>query len=329
MTRKAVVTGAGGFIGGHLVKRLFRDGWKIAAVDVKPAAAWYQPPTYAVSDRSRTDAGDVKKLRWTLEEADVIFHLAANMGGMGYIESHLVDCAENIRPTMELLRAIQPGQKFFFSSSACVYPQFLQQGDRFWGDVMLRETDAYPAAPEPGYGWEKLYAEQLISYHVKERGIVPHIARFHNSYGPYGTWKGGREKAPAALCRKVAEAKITGHHEISVWGDGTQRRSFMYIDDNVEGILRLIDVEHDPVNLGSAEIITIEQLTRLIIEIAFGDPDAVKINYVPGPLGVASRCSDNTYIRSLINWEPTTPLRDGIEKTYKWIYDQLVKEYEK
>lgn len=323
--RHAVVTGAGGFIGGHLVKRLVADNWNVAAVDVKPAMGWHQPPSYAVGDFSRIDAGDVKKYRSALDDADVVFHLAANMGGMGYIESHLVDCAENIGPTMKLLRVIQPGQKFFFSSSACVYPQFLQSSERFWRDSMLREVDAYPADPEPGYGWEKLYAEQLISYHAKERGIVPHIARFHNSYGPYGTWKGGREKAPAALCRKVAEALITGHHEISVWGDGTQRRSFMYIDDNVEGIMRLLDVEHKPVNLGSSEAVTIEQLARLIIEIAFGDPDAVKINYELGPLGVASRCSDNTYIKSLLNWEPSTPLRDGLEKTYNWIHSQLTR----
>ena len=333
--RRALVTGAGGFIGGHLVRRLLDDGWWVTAVDIKPTNEWWQKPKI-IEDAlcyGNTDAGQPKLFLGHIKRANVIFHLAANMGGMGYIESHLVDCAENIIPTINLLRAVQPGQKFFFSSSACVYPGYLQNGARLDGDghvpdVYLAEANAYPADPEPGYGWEKLFAEQLVNYHAVERGIVPHIARFHNSYGPHGSWGGGREKAPAALCRKVAIAKLTGASEISVWGDGTQRRSFMYVDDNVEGIVRLLDVDHEPVNLGSAHAVTIRELAELIIEIGFGRPDAVKIIYEPGPLGVASRCSDNSYVQELLNWEPQTSLRDGIERTYSWIYGQVKRELE-
>lgn len=319
--KSALVTGAGGFIGGHLVGRLLRDGYRVYAVDIKERGDWWQVHSSHVDDLTSAGSPLVEDI---VNHVDVIFHLAANMGGMGFIENNLVACAENIIPTAKILHMTRSGQLFFFSSSACVYPLHIQDTDQ---DVRLIESWAVPANPEPGYGWEKLFAEQLCIYHGIERGIRPVIARFHNSYGPHGTWRGGREKAPAAICRKVATAEITGKLEIEIWGDGTQRRSFMYVDDNVEGILRLTQAApNGPVNLGSARSITINELVDTVEAVAFGRPGVLKRIYVPGPLGVGSRNSHNGLLKSLTGWEPSTSLEVGIENTYAWIYDQLKKE---
>lgn len=320
----ALVTGAGGFIGGHLVRRLIDDGYFVTGLDIKPLDEWHQVHSDALN-LPAIDAGDPKQYRLALSEADEIYHLAENMGGIGFIERHLVECASSVTTSVNLLNAVEPGQLVFFSSSACVYAQAVQQGT---GDrtIKLAESMAHPADPEPGYGWAKLYVEQLMRYHRDERGLDVRIARFHNSYGPHGTWVGGREKAPAAICRKVAVAKLSGRHTIDIWGDGTQSRSFMYIDDNVEGIKRITASGFDqPVNLGSEELVTVNQLVDIVSEIAFGRPDALERTYdLTAPRGVPGRNSDNTLLRTITGgWEPSTTLRDGLEKTYAWIYDQV------
>jgi GDP-D-mannose 3',5'-epimerase len=313
-----VVTGGGGFIGGHLVRALEAEGRRVRAVDQHPLEQWHQVSTEAdnlVLDLQHADACD----RAT-QGASVIYNLAADMGGMGFIEANKARCMLSVLINTHMLRAAVKHdlERFFFSSSAGVYAADKQ----LTPDVEpLKETDAYPAEPEDGYGWEKLFSERMCRHFTEDFGLVTRVARYHNVYGPQGTWTGGREKAPAAICRKVAEAKLSGNHEIEIWGDGEQTRSFMYIDDCIDGTRRIMDSDIDePINLGSAEMVTINRLVDIVEEIAGIE---VSRRYdLAAPKGVRGRNSDNTMILQRLNWEPSISLRDGLEQTYRWIYDQ-------
>jgi GDP-D-mannose 3',5'-epimerase len=318
-----VVCGGGGFIGGHLVADLLKKGYtKIRCVDVKPQDDWYQ-----VHPGVENVVGDLNLLdacRKAVKGVDVVINLACNMGGMGFIENNKGLCMVSVLINTHLLQAAreQGGLKrFFYASSACVYNGDKQKDKSV--DVMLKEEDAYPALPEDGYGWEKLFSERMCRHFREDWKVPTRVARFHNVYGPFGTYEGGREKAPAAICRKVIEAKMSGKHEIEIWGDGKQTRSFMYISDCLKGIYMITDSDtfFEPINLGSAEGVTINQLVDIAEEIG---GVKLKRNYnLDAPKGVNGRNSDNTLIKKVFNWEPDTKLRDGLEKTYKWIFDQI------
>ena len=318
--KRALVTGAGGFIGGHLVQRLLDDGVEVRGVDVKPFDEWYQRPESAES--LVLDVSERPLAAQAVEGVDTVFNLAADMGGMGFIENNKALCMLSVMTsTHVLLEAQKAGvERLFYSSSACVYAAQHQTSPDV---VPLREEDAYPAQPEDGYGWEKLFSERMCRHFEEDFGIQTRVARYHNVYGPNGTWDGGREKAPAAVSRKVAEAVLSGKHEIEIWGDGEQTRSFMYIDDCVDGTLRITDSDlHEPINLGSDQLVTINQLVDIVEEIA-----GVKLqrNYkTDAPQGVRGRNSDNALISKLLGWTPSTRLEDGMEKTYRWVHDQLV-----
>jgi len=310
-----VIGGAGGFIGGALARRFHDQGFtKIRAIDKKPLCEWYQRVPGVESlclDLSSEDSCER-----ACEGAVEVYNLAADMGGMGFIENFRVECLRSILINTHLIEAAYRAgaTRFFYSSSACVYNTTLQQNP----DVLaLKETDAYPAMAERGYGWEKLLSEMFCEEYWAERGMETHIARFHNVYGPNGTWDGGREKAPAALCRKVIAAKDSGADKLVLWGDGTQTRSFMYIDDCVLGIDQIMHCDEliaTPINLGSTELIAMAQ------EIG---GTALEIEHdLNAPKGVAGRNSDNTMIKRVLGWEPSIPLRDGMEKTYCWIEQQ-------
>jgi nucleoside-diphosphate-sugar epimerase len=316
-----LIGGAAGFIAGSLVRYFHERGARrIRAVDKKPLGQWYQRVPGVESlclDLSLED-----NCRRVCEGAAEVYNLAADMGGMGFIERHRVECLRSILINTHLLEAAcrAGAERFFFSSSACVYNTELQKDPQVRG---LKESDAYPAMAERGYGWEKLMSEMLCQEYWAERGLPTFIARFHNVYGPHGTWDGGREKAPAAICRKVIEALDTGSGQIEIWGDGKQTRSFMYIDDCLEGIDRINHCDSlvaTPVNLGSSELVSINRLVDLVEAVA-----GVKLTrrYKPdAPRGVAGRNSDNTFIRKALGWEPTFPLAQGIERTYRWIEQQ-------
>lgn len=316
-----VVAGAGGFIGGHLVAELLRRGrTNIRAIDVKPRRDWYQ--VFDEADNIVADLQLLNNCQEACEGAIEVYNLAADMGGMGFIENNKALCMLSVLINTHLLMAAHEYgvNRFFYASSACVYNAEKQTS----ADVQpLKESDAYPAMPEDGYGWEKLFSERMCRHYREDFGIATRIARFHNVYGPDGTWDGGREKAPAAVCRKVIDAKHSGSHEIEIWGDGKQTRSFMYIDDCIEGILRIMDSDIvDPINLGSDELVTINQLVDTVEEIA-----GVELNRkykLDAPKGVNGRNSDNTLIKQLLGWAPGIRLRDGMERTYAWIESQYL-----
>lgn len=314
-----VVAGGGGFIGGHLAAALLADGQPVRAVDVKPLNEWYQVHEDAenvVADLRLADACSA-----ALMGATDVYNLAADMGGMGFIENNKTLCMLTVLINTHLLQAAaQLGiNRFFYASSACVYAADKQTDPLNPG---LKEADAYPALPEDGYGWEKLFSERMCRHFREDFDLQTRMARYHNVYGPNGTWTGGREKAPAAICRKVAEAKRSGIHEVEIWGDGEQTRSFMYIDDCVFGSKAILESEIlDPINLGSSEMVTINQLVDIVEDIA-----GVKVHRrydLGAPKGVRGRNSDNTMIRSELGWEPGIGLREGLESTYAWIYDQI------
>jgi len=316
-----VVAGAGGFIGGNLVKYFLNNGFtRMRAVDKKPVPQWYQ--AHEGVENLCLDLSQEENCRRAVEGAVEVYNLAADMGGMGFIEKFRVECLRSILINTHLIEsAWRAGvQRYFFSSSACAYNTKLQQSPDCRA---LKEEDAYPAFAERGYGWEKLMSEIFCQEYWAERGLKTFIARFHNVYGPWGTWYGGREKAPAAICRKVIEAKDSGKLEIEIWGDGTQTRSFMYIDDCTLGIDKITHCERlvaTPINLGSSELISINDLVTLVEEIA---GVKLKRNYnLSAPRGVAGRNSDNTFIKKMLNWEPSTPFRVGLKKTYEWIEQQ-------
>lgn len=315
-----VVAGAGGFIGGHLVAGLRARGFhRIRAVDNKPIGQWHQRPPdveYVQSDLRPADA-----CYRVCEGASAVFNLAADMGGMGFIETHKADCMLSVLISTHLLLAArdQGVRRFFYSSSACVYNADKQTAAEV---TPLREEDAYPALPEDGYGWEKLFTERMCRHFSDEFGLATRVARYHNVYGPNGTWDGGREKAPAAICRKVAQAKLGGLREIEIWGDGEQTRSFMYIDDCVEGTMRIFESEvSSALNLGSSHLVTINELVSIVEQVA--GVSLKRVYNLAAPKGVRGRNSDNTRIRRDLEWEPEISLEDGLERTYSWIYDQL------
>jgi GDP-D-mannose 3',5'-epimerase len=319
--QKAVVCGAGGFIGGHLVQSLIANGVDVVrAVDIKPLDEWYQV-SKGVESLS-LDLKDKDSCLTAATGAEVIFQLAADMGGMGFIENNKALCMLSVLTNTHMLMAAREKgvERFFYSSSACVYNGEKQTNPDV---VALKEEDAYPALPEDGYGWEKLFSERMCRHFEEDYGLQTRVARYHNVYGPLGTWTGGREKAPAAVCRKVIEAKHSGKHEIEIWGDGKQTRSFMYIDDCTKGTQMIAESEiHEPLNLGSDELVTINQLVDIAEDIA---GIRLKRNYNLGaPKGVNGRNSDNTLIQEKLNWAPSIKLRDGLAKTYAWIEDEIL-----
>src|SRR6202140_730183 len=316
-----VVTGAGGFIGGNLISTLRTQGYKqIRAVDVKPLEEWYQ--RFDDVENLSLDLNLGENCEIASKDAYEVYNLAANMGGMGFIERNKALCMLSVLINTHMLQAaLKYGVKrFFYSSSACVYNADKQKA---FEAPSLKEEDAYPALAEDGYGWEKLFSERMCRHFREDFGLRTRVARFHNVYGPWGTWFGGREKAPAAICRKVIEAKISGKHEIEIWGSGNQTRSFMFIDDCTEGIQKIMSYKIvEPNNRGSSEAVTINQLVDITESIA---EIKLKRNYdLSAPKGVNGRNSDNTLIKKYLGWEPSTPLRIGMEKTYRWIYDQYM-----
>jgi nucleoside-diphosphate-sugar epimerase len=320
---QAVVCGAGGFIGGHLVKGLLNRGVRvIRAIDIKPLAHWHQI-TEGIENVS-LDLKESKNCLRAARGADHVYQLAADMGGMGFIENNKALCMLNVLTSTNMLVAAREWgvKRFFYASSACVYNAQKQARP----DVTaLKESDAYPALPEDGYGWEKLFSERMCRHFEEEYDMVCRVARYHNVYGPNGTWTGGREKAPAAICRKVIEAKRSGAHEINIWGDGEQTRSFMFIEDCIRGTEMIMNSDIDePINLGSNELVTINRLVDIVEEIA---GIRLKRTYdMTAPRGVAGRNSDNSMILDRLAWEPSIKLRDGLETTYRWIEEEMAKE---
>jgi len=312
---KYLIVGAGGFIGGHLAKRLLKENNKVACVDIKPFDLWFQK-----ENRIQNYSLDMQEyencIRMT-KNVDHVMNLACNMGGIGFIENNKADCMLSVLINTNLLKACRENKvkKYFFSSSACAYNKDLQQDPDIEG---LREEDAYPAMPEDGYGWEKLFSERMCRHFMEDYGLEISIARFHNIYGPMGTFDGGREKAPAAICRKIIEAKINNKNSIDVWGDGTRTRSFLYIDDCIDAVLKLFNSNFsEPINIGSDEKVTINELINIVEEIS--DTKISKNYQLDKPQGVKGRSSNNDLIKKVLNWNYNYSLKEGLLQTFKWI----------
>ena len=322
--KKAVVTGAGGFIAGHLVVALKNKGYQVRAVDKKPLTQWYQ-----VSEDVENlilDLNIKENCYRAVNGYNEVFNLAADMGGMGFIETHKAECMLSVLINTHMLMAARDCgiNRYFYASSACVYNGDKQTDPENPG---LKEADAYPALAEDGYGWEKLFSERMCRHFSEDYGLITRVARFHNVYGPFGTYDGGREKAPAAICRKVIDKELYGTGEIVIWGDGHQTRSFMYIDDCIKGILDIMysNIE-EPINLGSSEMVSINRLVDIVEGIA---GYKLERQYDPAaPKGVRGRNSDNTLIKKYLDWEPSITLKNGLKKTYAWIKEQMIEEKE-
>ncbi|HET7683429.1 MAG TPA: NAD-dependent epimerase/dehydratase family protein [Marmoricola sp.] len=314
-----LVAGGGGFIGGHLVADLLAQGLSVRSVDVKPTTEWYQ--VHGDAENVVADLSLLENAMAQTAGARQVYMLAADMGGMGFIENNKALCMLTVLTSTHMLQAAREHEveRYFYSSSACVYAADKQTDVHI---TALKESDAYPAMPEDGYGWEKLFTERMCRHFSEDFGLTTRVARYHNVYGPHGTWTGGREKAPAAVCRKIATAEITGDHEIEIWGDGHQTRSFMYIDDCVRGSQMILHGDSaEPVNLGSDELVSINGLVDIVEEIA---GIRCERNYVlDAPQGVRGRNSDNTMITDTYGWAPSISLADGLAKTYAWVYDEV------
>jgi GDP-D-mannose 3', 5'-epimerase len=320
---KILICGAGGFIGGHLIKDLRRQGHtNLRAVDKKPFSEWYQK--FDDVENFELNLERLDACEKAVEGCDVVYNLAADMGGMGFIELNKALCMITVLINTHLLLAAKKFgvQRYFYASSACVYNGEKQKDPNV---TALKEEDAYPGLPEDGYGWEKLFSERMCRHFREDFGVQTRVARYHNVYGPNGTYDGGREKAPAAVCRKVIQAKLSGNLAIEIWGDGHQTRSFMFIDDCVHGTQMLLNSEFiEPINIGSSEMVSINQLVDVVEDIA-----GVKLQRsykLDAPKGVNGRNSDNTLIQKVFGWEPSIKLRAGLEQTYRWIYDEIVRE---
>jgi len=322
--KKILIVGAGGFIGGHLVNRLLKDGNSIVAADIKPKEYWFQDFN-EVENHYDMDMKDIYNCRKVTKNIDYVFNMACNMGGMGFIENNKAECMQSVLINTNLLIACKENkiQRYFFSSSACAYNTTKQQEIFIEG---LKEEDAYPANPEDGYGWEKLFSERMCRHFMEDYGIEVRVARYHNIYGPYGTYDGGREKAPAALCRKVILAKKNNLDTIDVWGDGEQTRTFLYVDECVEGTLRLFESDYsEPINIGSDEQVSINEMIK-IIETISGVNTLNKNYQLDKPKGVRGRSSNNDLIKKVLNWSYKMSLKDGLSKTYNWINDEMSKK---
>jgi len=319
--KKILVVGAGGFIGGHLVKKLLANGNQIVCCDIKPKEYWFQDFD-ETENHYAMDMKDIINCRKVSNGVNYVFNMACNMGGMGFIENNKAECMQSVLINTNLLVACNEHkvEKYFFSSSACAYNVDKQQQSFIEG---LKEDDAYPANPEDGYGWEKLFSERMCRHFMEDYGIQVRIARYHNIYGPYGTYDGGREKAPAALCRKIIQAKKENSQSIDVWGDGEQTRTFLFIDECIEGTLKLFESNYsEPINIGSDEQVSINQMINIISEIA--EIEKLNKNYqLDKPKGVKGRSSNNELIKKVLNWSYQMSLKDGLTKTYKWIESEM------
>ena len=321
-----LVGGAGGFIAGYLVKDLLSKGHTVIAADIKPIKDWYQLHSGA-KNHELCDLGLRSNCYDLSVGVDRIYNLACNMGGMGFIQNNHALCMESVLIQTHMLQAARDRDvpEILYSSSACIYPQEIQSEIKDSSSQGLKESDAYPANPEDGYGWEKLFSEIITDYFRQDFSLDVRVCRYHNVYGPHGTWDGGREKAPAALCRKAIMAKLSGNHKIEIWGDGEQTRSFMYIDDCITGMdLIWSKGDHTPLNLGSDEMVSINQLADLVEE--FAGINFEREYNLDAPQGVRGRNSDNTLIKDKLGWSPPTSLKVGLKKTYDWIEQEIINE---